>query len=212
MTCMCLTTVCCGGAGAAGTTAATRGADGEDPPHAGEKGVYWSVHARRLCTLMYALHTQDFVDKFRYNAKRASLVQSRIKAIEREEVLHRVAFMTPCLSSHHPVGAAAFLSFFLSFFFQVVEAVEEDDKGFQFFFTDAGELGRPVIQLEDVTFGYSSDKVMRRRSPCIGLNELSRAVYVASRYSLSTCISGSIRAAEWPWWGPTEQVQGHSTS
>jgi ATP-binding cassette subfamily F protein 3 len=29
---------------------------------------------------------QEFVDKFRYNAKRASLVQSRIKAIEREEV------------------------------------------------------------------------------------------------------------------------------
>ena len=30
------------------------------------------------------MHTlQAFVDKFRYNAKRASLVQSRIKAIER---------------------------------------------------------------------------------------------------------------------------------
>jgi ATP-binding cassette, subfamily F, member 3 len=28
-------------------------------------------------------HMQAFVDKFRYNAKRASLVQSRIKAIER---------------------------------------------------------------------------------------------------------------------------------
>ena len=29
---------------------------------------------------------QEFVDKFRFNAKRASLVQSRIKAINREEV------------------------------------------------------------------------------------------------------------------------------
>ncbi|KAI3923354.1 hypothetical protein MKW98_026947 [Papaver atlanticum] len=28
-------------------------------------------------------HMQAFVDKFRYNTKRASLVQSRIKAIER---------------------------------------------------------------------------------------------------------------------------------
>merc|ERR1712217_64721 len=28
-------------------------------------------------------HMQDFVDSFRYNAKRASLVQSRIKAIEK---------------------------------------------------------------------------------------------------------------------------------
>jgi transposase-like protein len=27
---------------------------------------------------------QAFIDKFRYNAKRASLVQSRIKALERE--------------------------------------------------------------------------------------------------------------------------------
>jgi ATP-binding cassette subfamily F protein 3 len=33
---------------------------------------------------------QEFVDKFRYNAKRASLVQSRIKAIEREVVVEAV--------------------------------------------------------------------------------------------------------------------------
>lgn len=35
-------------------------------------------------------HMQEFVDKFRYNAKRASLVQSRIKAIEREVVVDAV--------------------------------------------------------------------------------------------------------------------------
>ena len=28
-------------------------------------------------------HMQEFIDKFRYNAKRASLVQSRIKAINK---------------------------------------------------------------------------------------------------------------------------------
>lgn len=28
-------------------------------------------------------HTQEFIDKFRYNAKRASMVQSRIKMLER---------------------------------------------------------------------------------------------------------------------------------
>ena len=32
-------------------------------------------------------HVQSFIDKFRFNAKRASLVQSRIKALERMEVL-----------------------------------------------------------------------------------------------------------------------------
>ncbi len=33
---------------------------------------------------------QEFVDKFRYNAKRASLVQSRIKAMNREEVMEEL--------------------------------------------------------------------------------------------------------------------------
>lgn len=35
-------------------------------------------------------HMQDFIDKFRYNAKRAALVQSRIKAIEKMEVVEEV--------------------------------------------------------------------------------------------------------------------------
>lgn len=35
-------------------------------------------------------HMQEFVDKFRYNAKRASLVQSRIKTIEKETVIEEV--------------------------------------------------------------------------------------------------------------------------
>jgi len=65
-------------------------------------------------------HMQEFVDKFRFNAKRASLVQSRIKAIERENI---------------------------------VEAVEEE-REFSFSFADSGELGRPIIQLEGVTFSY----------------------------------------------------------
>jgi ATP-binding cassette subfamily F protein 3 len=66
-------------------------------------------------------HMQEFVDKFRFNAKRASLVQSRIKAIEREKV---------------------------------IDAVENETDGFRFFFPDAGQLGRPIIQIEGVTFGY----------------------------------------------------------
>ena len=32
-------------------------------------------------------HVQEFIDKFRYNAKRASMVQSRIKQLERLPVL-----------------------------------------------------------------------------------------------------------------------------
>ena len=68
-------------------------------------------------------HMQEFVDKFRYNAKRASLVQSRIKAIERETV---------------------------------VDAVEEDEAHFTFSFIDSGQLGRPIIQIEGVTFGFGA--------------------------------------------------------
>lgn len=78
-------------------------------------------------------HMQEFVDKFRYNAKRASLVQSRIKAIAREDV---------------------------------VDAVEEDTDGFRFSFIDAGQLGRPVIQIEGVTFGFN-----RESTTVLGLHE-----------------------------------------
>lgn len=66
-------------------------------------------------------HMQEFVDKFRFNAKRASLVQSRIKAINRETV---------------------------------IEAVEDEKNGFHFTFFDAGQLGRNVIQIANVSFGF----------------------------------------------------------
>lgn len=74
-------------------------------------------------------HMQEFVDKFRYNAKRASLVQSRIKTIERETT---------------------------------IDAVEDEEKGFSFNFIDSGQLGRPVIQIQELTFGYSPDKILFR--------------------------------------------------
>ncbi|CAG2103027.1 unnamed protein product [Medioppia subpectinata] len=38
----------------------------------------------------YKQHVQEFIDKFRYNAKRASLVQSKIKALERLEEVEAV--------------------------------------------------------------------------------------------------------------------------
>lgn len=89
-------------------------------------------------------HMQDFVDKFRYNAKRASLVQSRIKAIERETV---------------------------------VEAVEEEEKSFTFSFPDCGTLGRPVIQIEKVAFGYTPDRILFRDVD-LGIEQSSRIALV----------------------------------
>ena len=78
-------------------------------------------------------HMQEFVDKFRYNAKRASLVQSRIKTIEKETV---------------------------------VDAVE-DEVSFSFSFFDSGQLGRPIIQIEGVTFGYDYSLAPSNTKPAL---------------------------------------------
>jgi len=69
-------------------------------------------------------HMQEFVDKFRFNANRAALVQSRIKAIEREVL--------------------------------VEDIVEESE--FSFSFYDAGDINGNCVQIEGVTFGYSTSK------------------------------------------------------
>ncbi|KAJ1414802.1 P-loop containing nucleoside triphosphate hydrolase protein [Ochromonadaceae sp. CCMP2298] len=87
--------------------------------------------------MVKVLHMQEFVDKFRFNAKRAALVQSRIKAIERETV---------------------------------VEAVE-DEVSFGFNFFDAGQLGRPIIQIEGVAFGYVKGPTKAQRRDEDGTEE-----------------------------------------
>lgn len=40
---------------------------------------------------------QSFIDKFRYNAKRASLVQSRIKAIQKMDLIDEVVEDPSCV-------------------------------------------------------------------------------------------------------------------
>ena len=42
-------------------------------------------------------HMQKFIDKFRFNAKRASLVQSRIKAIQKMELVEEVIEDPTCV-------------------------------------------------------------------------------------------------------------------
>ncbi|CDW90593.1 abc transporter f family member 3-like [Stylonychia lemnae] len=42
-------------------------------------------------------HIQKFIDKFRYNAKRASLVQSRIKSINRMDIIEEVIYDPTCV-------------------------------------------------------------------------------------------------------------------
>lgn len=42
-------------------------------------------------------HIQKFIDKFRYNAKRASMVQSRIKSINRMDIIEEVIYDPTCV-------------------------------------------------------------------------------------------------------------------
>eukprot|EP00002_Diphylleia_rotans_P033358 TRINITY_DN7081_c0_g3_i1.p1 TRINITY_DN7081_c0_g3~~TRINITY_DN7081_c0_g3_i1.p1 ORF type:complete len:736 (-),score=189.25 TRINITY_DN7081_c0_g3_i1:125-2332(-) len=72
-------------------------------------------------------HIQKFVDRFRYNAKRASMVQSRIK------VLSKMTVTEVSL-----------------------------DPSFQFNFPNPEQIQAPVIQVIDVTFGYSPERVLFR--------------------------------------------------
>nr|CAB3503490.1 unnamed protein product [Digitaria exilis] len=53
-------------------------------------------------------HMQAFIDKFRYNAKRASLVQSRIKALERMEHVDAVVSDPDDASFGYPGGPTLF--------------------------------------------------------------------------------------------------------
>ncbi|CBN75378.1 conserved unknown protein [Ectocarpus siliculosus] len=67
-------------------------------------------------------HMQEFIDKFRSNAKRASLVQSRIKALEKMEDVEDV----------------------------------EDEAKVTIHLPEPGPIGRPIVQIEGVTFGYDA--------------------------------------------------------
>ena len=71
-------------------------------------------------------HVQEFIDKFRFNSKRASLVQSRIKSMNKEVLIEEVV----------------------------------QDAVFEFSFPDSGDIGRNVIRLQDVGFGYSKDSLL----------------------------------------------------
>lgn len=42
-------------------------------------------------------HIQKFIDKFRFNSKRASLVQSRIKRLEKMDIVDEVMYDPTCV-------------------------------------------------------------------------------------------------------------------
>ncbi len=87
-------------------------------------------------------HAQEFIDKFRYNAKRASLVQSKIKFVERLPILKPV----------------------------------EKESDVVLRFPDVPALNPPVIQLDDVVFGYSKDAIILNKVSMCVRNSLTQFV------------------------------------
>lgn len=113
-------------------------------------------------------HMQDFVDKFRYNAKRASLVQSRIKAIEKEAV---------------------------------VDAVEDEEE-FHFSFYDSGQLGRPIVAIEGVTFGYDPEhRAPLFRNVHATIDQSSRIALVGPNGAGKSTLLNLIQGKLAPWDG-----------
>ncbi|CEG65883.1 Putative ATP-binding cassette, subfamily F, member 3 [Rhizopus microsporus] len=103
------------------------------------KGNFTNFHAtkeeRRKAQLReyesqqeYRKHLQDFIDRWRYNAKRAPQAQSKIKILEKLPVLEP----------------------------------PEDEKIVTFQFPNPDNLSPPILQMSDVTFGYTPEKTIIR--------------------------------------------------
>ncbi|KAJ1972958.1 ATP-binding cassette, regulator of translational elongation [Dimargaris xerosporica] len=74
--------------------------------------------------LQYRQHLQDFIDRWRYNAKRAAQAQSKIKILEKLPVLE----------------------------------APEDETVVTFRFPDPEALSPPILQMDEVGFGYTPEK------------------------------------------------------
>jgi ATP-binding cassette subfamily F protein 3 len=110
-------------------------------------------------------HIQSFVDKFRYNAKRASLVQSRLKKLEKMDVIPEVL----------------------------------EDPTLFFTFPQCTALRPPIIQVQDVEFGYSPEKILFR-DVNFSIDQESRIALVGAngmgKSTLLNLIAGDIEASK----------------
>eukprot|EP01138_Halocafeteria_seosinensis_P005701 gb/GECG01005828.1/.p1 GENE.gb/GECG01005828.1/~~gb/GECG01005828.1/.p1 ORF type:complete len:600 (+),score=102.19 gb/GECG01005828.1/:1-1800(+) len=106
-------------------------------------------------------HMQAFIDKFRYNAKRASLVQSRIKAVERLE---------NSVQDDKEVLA---------------DTTDSLGSVVKFNFPDPGPLSPPIVAIDDVTFSYDerSQKPLLRNVN-FGLDMSSRIGILGTMFTL----------------------------
>lgn len=92
----------------------------------------------------YRKHLQEFIDRWRYNAKRAPQAQSRLKILEKLPVLEP----------------------------------PEDEKVVTFQFPDPDPISPPILQMNDVSFGYDPKKRTILRDINIDLRMDSRIAVV----------------------------------
>jgi len=76
--------------------------------------------------MAYRAHLQEFIDRWKYNAKKASLAQMKIKILEK---------------------------------LPVIEKPELEDV-VTFRFDDVEPLSPPILQMGDMTFGYTQEKII----------------------------------------------------
>jgi len=88
-------------------------------------------------------HIQAFVDKFRYNAKRAKMAQSRIKKLERMDLIPEVI----------------------------------NDPAVVLRFSQPEPLTPPILQFQDVSFGYTPDRILFKNMN-LGIDMDSRVALV----------------------------------
>lgn len=107
-------------------------------------------------------HAQEFIDKFRYNANRAALVQSRIKMLER-------------LPELVPIE-------------KEVEVIMK--------FPEVQKLSPPVLQLDEVIFGYTKDTIVLNKID-LSANDDSRICVVgengAGKTTLLRLVLGDLK-------------------
>ncbi|XP_074599540.1 ATP-binding cassette sub-family F member 3 isoform X2 [Brevipalpus obovatus] len=101
----------------------------------------------------YRKHVQEFIDKFRYNAKRASLVQSKLKMLEKLPEL---------------------------------KPVEKEEKVVLKFPEVEPLSGSPILQLDEVSFGFGSDDILHKIS--LNANLESRICIVGDNGSGKTTL------------------------
>jgi len=90
-------------------------------------------------------HIQAFIDRFRYNAKRAKMAQSRIKQLERMDDISEVL----------------------------------DDPTVTLSFLEPEAISPPILQFQDVSFGYSPDKLLFKNLN-LGIDMDSRVALVGA--------------------------------